>query len=359
MIRNSEISFLVDSLIVETLLCDTSLQKTGQLAIDIRGLIDKVKDYVSRQIDPNDKVGSLINILAPGMLAGAFKTMGFGWLGFLFGLCIRIFHIDVASILRSIWDKLKETLHSKKEISSGEINGIVEGAVQEHTQPTSDEDISVVQKMLGTQSLDLLYEARILKLAMIEFKYNAFKKEGQANLRSMYSSKKVATASLLSRVLSWVFSVAVASAGLMVAGDLVNKFVGRPNALDSSFQQGKGETVPATAPMHVATQTKFKLQPGYHDEIRNVKGSPWVENVPNNKSSIASMVVGFAKQVYAGLDNLDTIIESTPGFQVIVSRIAFFNHTSEGDNMVYIPQYFTSKKQMVDLFIDDVAEKAA
>ena len=138
-----------------------------------------------------------------------------------------------------------------------------------------------------------------------------------------------------------------------VAGDVINKFMGRPNALDNTVQQGKPvESIPA--PKHVSTQTKFPVQPGYHEE----HAAGWAENVPNNASAIEGMLIGFAKQVYKGLDGLESNIKSTVGFQVIRDRIVNYNLSSEGDPVVYIPNYFTSKKQIVDYFIDDVAEKA-
>jgi hypothetical protein len=66
----------------------------------------------------------------------------------------------------------------------------------------------------------------------------------------------------------------------------------------------------------------------------------------------------FAKDVYEGLDGKESIISNTAGFRAVADRISFFNRNSLNSPEVWIPSEFKSKKQMVDYFIDDVAEKA-
>jgi len=363
---NSEISFIVDTMIVETLLSDEGLSKTAQAGSAISSLIDKVKGYVGNNINPEDKTGSLLNLLAPGAISIAFRAMGLGWLGILFGLAMRIFHIDVGSILQSIWDKLKSALSGGKQVSSSEVDGMVTSSVQEHNKaPTEDEAEKAAQMLEQKKSSRQLFrDAKLLKLAMIEFEKDSmsFTKEAASPFFSMFSSRKGATANLLGKVLGWVFKIAIASAGLMVAGDVVNKFLDRPNALDNTVQKGKpvsDTAAPTTAPAApTSTQTKFKVNTSYRNEQKNVN-RVWAEAVPNNESSIETMLVMFAKEVYSGLEGKEALIRSSPAFQVIKSRIVSNNKVSEGDNIVLIPRYFTSKKQIVDMFIDDVAEKVA
>lgn len=350
-ILNSEIQFCADTMIVETLLRNESLLKTAQASM-ITELIDKVKHYVGNNINPNDRAGSVLNILAPGAISIAFSAMGLGWFGILLGLAMRIFHIDVKSILGTIWEKLKSALGGDKQMTSAQVDGIVQGAVADHTAPATENEAAQAEKLVKTESVTLK-DAKILKFAMMEFEKHNFDIVKAAGFFDLFSSRKSKTASMLSVVLGWIFKVALASAGLMVAGDVINKFLGRPSALDNTVQNGK--PVEKAAPQgHVSTQTKFPVQSSYHEE--HVAG--WAENVPNNSSAIEDMLIRFAKQVYKGLDGLDSNIKSTVGFQVIRDRIVNFNMASEGDPIVYIPNYFTSKKQIVDYFIDDVAEKA-
>jgi hypothetical protein len=355
--NNSEISFYVDTMIVETLLTDQVLSKTAQSGV-LSQLVEKVKGYVGSHIDPNDKSGSLLNILAPGAISVTFSALGLPWLGILFGLAMRVLNIDVKGILKSIWDKLKSSLGNDKQISSSEVDNIVNSSVQEHSSPATQEEADKAAQLMQQKTSSLLRDAKLLKLAMIEFDNIEFNKTAApSSFLSAYSAKKASTTSLLSKVLSWIFKVSIASAGLMVAGDVINKFLGRPNALDGTIQNGK-EVEQSQTPLYTSKQTKFKINTNYVNENKNAGNSNWVENVSNDKQSVESMLVNFAKQVYQGLDGLESIIRSSPAFQVIADRIAFYNQTSAGDAMVFIPKYFTSKKQIVDMFIDDVAEKA-
>lgn len=357
--NKSEIDFYTDTLIVNALLSnDTGLSKKAQAGGVISQLIDKVSHYVSNNIDSKDKAGSLLNLLAPGAISMAFGAMGLGWLGVLLGLSMRIFHIDVKSILSSIWDKLKGILSNDKPVSSSQIDEIVSSSVSQYNTPATEDEASQAIQNMKTQSTTL-NDAKILKLAMIEFEKPNYGLISQAGFLDLFSARKNKTASLLSKVLGWIFKVAIASAGLMVAGDVVNKFIGRPNAIDDTVQNGKPVTQTSqqifTAP--ASTQTKFKVQPGYNNDLRNVNNN-WVENVSNDEASIGAMLIKFAKQVYQGLDNLDNVISATAGFDVVKNKITFYNRTSAGDQMIFIPKYFTSKKQIVDTFIDDVAKNA-
>ena len=361
--KSSEISFYVDSLIVETLLSDPALYKTAQASGLFSQLIDKVKNYFSNHIDANDKAGSILNMLAPGAIHVIFSAMGFGWLGALLGLATSVFHIDINAILTSIWNKVKSLISGGKQTTSEEIDSAVNSAVQEEAKPATEGEIDQALKLLenNKSAAQLLRDAQMLKLAMIEFNQHQLRKEaGPSTFSSMFNGRKSTTVNLLSKVLSWIFKIGLASAGFLVAGDVINKFLGRPNALDGTIQNGKpipsaqpGAVAPA--PVFVSKQTKFKVNPGYSDVKRNISDN-WVESVSNDEVSIASMLVQFAKDVYSGLNGKEAAIRTSPAFEVIKDRIVTYNRSSAGDAMVFIPKYLTSKKQIVDRFIDDVAE---
>ena len=72
---NSEISFYVDTLLVETILGQPKLHKTAGFVSD---LLSKVKEYFNSKIDKEHPAASVINILAPGTLWAVFKAMGLG-----------------------------------------------------------------------------------------------------------------------------------------------------------------------------------------------------------------------------------------------------------------------------------------
>ncbi len=345
----SEINLYIDGLVVQTLSSNNHLIKQAEGGM-ITSLIDNVKNYVSSHIDPNNKTDSLINILSPGIIAVAFG----GWLGTLMGLAMRVFHIDTAAIIKSIWDRLKPSISGNKQVSSSQVDSIIQDAVSEHNQPATREEASAAQHIEKSSS-KIVENANFVKLAMIEYWNNPLIKE--AGFFTMFSDKKSKVSNILMRVLSWIFKISLASAGLMVAGDVVNKFLGRANAFDGTIQNGKPIEQTQSVPIFISKQTKFKVKPGYSDESKNGGDSIWMERIPNNVTSISDMLVKFAKDVYQGLDGKEDEITNSSAFKIILDRISWYNRTSPDSPMIFIPKYFTSKKQLVDYFIDDVANK--
>ena len=65
MISNSEVSFCVDTLLVETILAEPKLYKTAGFVSD---LLEKVKEYFSTHMIPGQPVSSVLRIIAPGAL---------------------------------------------------------------------------------------------------------------------------------------------------------------------------------------------------------------------------------------------------------------------------------------------------
>lgn len=370
---NSEVSLYVDTLLVEALLSDPQIIKTAQSSM-ASGLVEAVKSYFGSHIDPNDKAGSLLNMLAPGAIAVVFAAIGgpMKWLGTLIGLAMNVFHIDVKGILSSIYDKIKGVIGSGELMSSSQVDGIVSGAVSSLSKPATEEDLKNIPEG-AMPKVSSNRDIRFIKIAMIIYHNEIEKvakpgdrgmlngmKSGIENLFSKFTDKKMITESLLGRVLGWFFKVAIASAGLMVAGDVINKFLGRSNALDSSLKDGKETKEQVSVPLvetSTSTQTKFKVNPSYRMKMYNTSGDGWVEAYQNTSPGIESMLLDFTKEVYVGLDGLESIIKNTAGFKVILDKILHYNHAGHGNSIIYIPRMFQSKKSIVDFFIDDVAEK--
>jgi hypothetical protein len=82
-------------------------------------------------------------------------------------------------------------------------------------------------------------------------------------------------------------------------------------------------------------------------------------NETNNPQNIESILLQFAKDTYDGLDGKESIITATPGFQAIKNRIIWFNSDHPNSTIITIPPEYTSKKQIVDYFIDEVAKESS
>lgn len=355
-----EISFYVDTLLVERALAESHFYKKAGFISD---LLSRVKEYFGSKIDPNNPAASVLDELAPGALWMLFRSLGIGKWGMLLGLLMNVFHVDVYGILQSLYGKVKEMVGSGKKVSSSQIDQAVNSTVQEHSSQSSPEEaqegFEQYQKMKPAQaddhvysSLELMHDAKMISLAMIQYEKENLRLTTAANrsgFLSGYSVTKAKGSNLLGKIFGWIIKIALASAGLMVAGDIVNKFLGRPNSLDGTYHPGQTESETSSAPEGpISTQTKYPLK----------NDSPLPSSLPivNNSENISNMIIQFAKDVYSGLDGKEDLIKSTPGFQMINEKISWYNQRNEGSSLTFIPPVFHSKKQLVDYFIDDVAK---
>ena len=347
MVKAGEISLYVDAMLVETVLSDSKFHKKGGELSDVIG---KVKDYFSSKYDPEHPNASVINELAPGAVWMLFKAMGFGKWGILVGLLMSTFHIDAAGLLSSIYDKVKEMISDGKKVSSQQIDQAVDSSVAAHSGNEANDGRVV-------SSLDLLPQAKLLRLAMVDYEQQLLRltKTTTPPLVSTAAISMLGGTSLLGKIFGLVMKIGLASAGFMVAGDVINHLLGRPSSLDGTYQAGKTDMSPTPAAAEpvgpVSTQKKYPL--------KEDSALPSSMPIQNNEQNIEDMVVQFAKDTYSGLDGKEQIIRSTPGFQNVVHQIASFNGHNQNSSQTFMPPSLRSKKQLVDYFIDDVAKSDA
>ena len=362
---NSQFGIYRDLLVAEALLGDQRVLKKAQAGNIASSIVDKVKNYFGSKINPDDKAGSLLNMLAPGIIRTTFAAMGMPWLGMLIGLADSFFHWDVASILRDIWSKLKEALSGGAKMTSEQVHNIVTSTVGDHNKPATQEEADAAAQTADQQGKDLgqnqaddglstasqLRIARMMRLALEDYAFN--KQAAGKGWFNLFSSRKSATGNVLSSLLSLIFRVALSSAGLLVAGDVMNSFLNRPNSFDGTIQKGKPvEQSPETPPPSSLPVSSRPVKPGYVDSPKNTSSTNWVENVSNNDASIEQMLLNFAKDVYPIDGQQESAIEANPQFQRLVRLVVWYNHESPGGPVVFIPRMFTTKKQLVDSFID-------
>ncbi len=368
MLSNSKVSFCVDTLLVETVLSDPKFYKTAGFVSD---LLSKVKDYFGAHIKKDDPVSSVIDVLAPGALWAMFSAFGLGKWGFLLGLLMNVFHVNVSGMLESLWSKVKEMVGGGKKVSSAQVDAAAESTAREFSQPGTKEEAEQGYKALQQQSpstslsddhrvyssLELLHDARIISLALIEYENQTMRLTKEAapsfsDFLSGFSGTKAKGTSLLSTIFGWVIKIALASAGLMVLGDVVNEIFGQPSALSGTYQAGKepAATEPTVAPVAHATQTKFPFK---GDSTLSV-----TIPIPNSPGNIENMLIQFTKDTYSGLDGKENIIRNSPAFQYIKEDIEWFNVHNPGTSVIFMPRKYPTKKQLVDNFIDDVAKSA-
>ena len=359
MTSNSQISFYVDTLLVETVLSEPHFYKKAGFVSD---LLSKVKDYFGSKINPNDPAGSVLNEIAPGALWMLFQALGIGKWGMLLGLLMEVFHVDVKGMLSSLYEKVKEMVSGGGKVSSAQIDQAVASTVQEHNTPSTpqeeQEGLARLKEMQANQpaqaddgrtysSLELMHDAKMISLALIEYERQSMRLTKQALFG--FSGTKAKGTSLLGTIFGWIIKIALGSAGLMVAGDVVNKFIGRPNSLDGTYKPGETQTETPAAPSGpVSTQKKY---PSKGD-------APLPSQIPldNNPANIDALIIQIAKDAYSGLDGKEQLIRNTPGFQYVKEKFAWTNVYNPGSRTIIVPPSFSSKKQIADFFIDEVAQ---
>jgi hypothetical protein len=308
--------------------------------------------------------------LAPGALWLLFQSIGIGKWGFLLATLMDVFHVDVSGMLTSLWNKVKEMIGGGQKTSSAAVDAATESTVQQFNDPATPQEEQqgmtiLKQKQNPTEnsasdhkvysSLELLKDARMFRLAIINYEAQTLRltSEGFDKTAGFFGSTKSKGVSLLGKIFGWIIKLALASAGLMVAGDVANEVLGRPSALSGTYQRGQesqNEGTRSSTPPR-ATQTKFPF-----------KGdSPLPQSFPlvNNDSNIENMLVQFTKDTYSGLDGKEIFIRNSPAFQAVKDDISFFNVHNPNSAAIFLPKHYRTRRALVDYYIDDVAKSAS
>jgi hypothetical protein len=355
MSKETSLQFYQDTLVIQAAFGDARLMKYAEEGT-VDQIISAVKDYVGGHIKEDDKIGSVINILAPGAVTIMLRSLGLGWLGFFAGLAMEIFHVDVDKYVQEIMSKLIPKLKAGEKVSSEEVATATETAFAPEIakEPTQQELAQV-----GTyKPAYTVREALLLKMAMEEAVVEYKLTKNAAGIWDLFTGGKKGTVSLLAKAIKWIIMVVLASGGLMVAGDVANKIVGRPNAIDGSLKGGQPAPQAAAVPVTVSKQTKFKVNKSYDNATLNSGSTTWTESGPPNNSNIRSMVLDWMGDVYDGTDQYTNIASSSIGFGNVVKEIKDYNSGNANGRITYIPRMFPTKKSAVDIFIDEVADKS-
>jgi hypothetical protein len=372
MISQSEISLYVDAMIIESVARDPALLKRAAIGDTIMSLINKVKSYFGSKINPANKTESILNLLAPFGISALFSALSMPWIGVLLSLATQIFKINVGGALLDIYNKIKPIITGGQQTTSAEVDTAVAESLRANYRPvtSADEEAALAKLRQHDQSraddtnttitvANQLHDARVVKLAMISFNNGELKKDAGWIGGSSFGELQTKILRILKKLFGFIFKVGLASAGVIVAGDVINSFLGRTDSGTGGFGAPSDTRQPTSTSVYVAKQTKFPVNPSYSGRKYNeTDDDNWAEGFINNAAGISAMLVQFAKEVYGKLNGLESLMQSLPTFQETANTIERFNRSAAGSSVVFLPRYFHSKKQVVDLFIDDLAEKA-
>lgn len=343
--KNQIIQFYYDTAIIESLLTDHSI-KTAQSSGLIAQIITAVKGYITDKIHKGTEVEDVVNLLVPGILT----VLGFPILGTIVEVAESWFGFKITDIFKQIASEVKSVISGNKQVSSSTIDHITENAVNSNSGKSITEDPTQLLNLFKSQSLSInevmLYKEAIIKTSV-----------GIGSSIARLVEMKSTTARILMTVIGWIVTVILASAGFIVADDVVHSLIGSPDKRDLPSITDQS-TTPLTPQDHqtslpASTQTVFKVNPGYREEKLNLNDR-WIEPVPPDQ--IAEEVINWAKDIYPDLKNSDEEIKSSPAFNNTIQVITKYNRTNTS-NITFMPRIFSSRKKVVDMFIDDVAER--
>lgn len=349
----------MDALVLETLLSEDLMIKNAQSGM-VSSLVEKVKSLISSHIDPNDKVGSVVNMLAPGLLWG----LGFPITSIILEIAESWFGLNIANILRDVGSEIKSLVTGGHKPSSSEVEGIASRAVQSNAggEPTQSQfenamqhPLNAVTSLFSSNSLSLR-EARLYKMALLHIRDNdLIKTAGILSTLGRFVGLKTYTTSALASIIKWVVVTLLATVGLLAVDDAAHSIVGSPSKTDFSGPSSHDAERPTTTvTLPASTQTVFKVNPSYQEERFNAT-KHWIESVP--PTHIGDEIVQWTHDIYPDTKSLVDEIKSTSGFNQVVQAIENYNNNNTL-NITFMPPDFTSRKKVVDAFMDELAHKA-
>lgn len=354
---NESLKLYTDTLIIETLVSDPKMTKTAQeVGGIVSSIVHKVKDYVGDHIDKHNKVASVINLLTPGILS----IMGFPVIGFIVKIAESWFGLNIGKIFEDLASEVKSLILGGAQTTSSAVENLVHRVVSGNAggAPTQEEFEAAQHKKLSMT----LRDAQIYKATIIGMMNNDMAKNAQIlSTLGRFIGLKSTTTSALSKIIGWILKVILASAGFMVADDAIHSIMGTPAAqipgepTDRSAGRPTAKSTEPSVQIPVSTQTVFKVNPEYSEERMNIRDR-WIEPVPSQR--IGNEIVQWAKEIYPDLKDVNNDeIMNTVGFKKAVETIEDYNSTNTSD-ITFMPLMFTSRKKVVDLFIDELAQKA-
>lgn len=350
---NSKVQLYMDTLIIEALLSDDLMIKNAQSGI-IGSIIKKIKSMVSDRINPNDKLGSAIDLIAPGIL----MATGFPILSMILELAESWFGVKPSDSMKDIGNEIKSLISGGIKPHSSDIDAIAQRTTSSHFGTPSQSDLEAAQTKPLTKYQFTLRDAKLYKITLLHLQdQQLIKQGGWLSSLGRFVGLSSLTSSALAKIIGWIFKVVLASAGLMAVDDAIHSVMGSPSHVDySPSGAGNTTTTPtySTISFHTPTQTIFKINPNYTEERLN-STDHWIEPVP--LTQIGNEIVQWTQDIYPGTTSVAKDIKNTIGFNNALQAIDSYNSTNKL-NITFMPHEFTSRQKVVDMFIDELALKS-
>jgi hypothetical protein len=377
--NNIDLQYLSDTILIERVAAlEFGLVKQAGLfdSLNLSGVASSVKNFVTSHVTndaPGGYVGSVLALMAPSVLWRINPFVG------ILYLVASQFGFDIQSVISKIVAAIRPKLEKGLPISADEITNIGKSIVAQHIggeATAAPDDLFEPLRKLSNEDLnklaasgDALEPLRALLSgnspggASGSLPKTPLLSGGDGSLiqrvfGQLFSAPRTAGKGkwLLGGFVIWIIKTILVGAGLLAGAEAISGMLGHKKPVSDTKSKPQSDehdghtdsetpsATPATPVAPVASQT-----PGAQSN------ELWVVPLVGN-GTVEDTLVTWALDLYPNLvhyDNIEQTIESNPAF---AATAAFLKKDPRklGTRTMVMPQTFSSRKQVVDTFIDDV-----
>lgn len=341
------------------------LVKTAE--ISAASIESAVKEHI-----PNFSYGNVIDFIGPTIIGrivnSVFKT---SLLGNLVDFSLRIFDVSLDSIVSEVCSAVKNAFGSDLEnVNPEKLQEVVERSVTNTLNKTSDTQAEAnYQKIVGatttTDSLDLGEDEELdvegLESIGSAYALKRFVEKRRVKMATPAAAKvgnvsaaRLSLISIFSKLFVNIFKFIFKSAALFAVTSAIGKAVGIPTTFDRFTTKDpfawklQFDVTPSTLKI-------YPLNPSFSESINT---APWKIFGLNGKdeNALKSTFIDWTQDIYQNVTPEE--IKASDDFNELVGIIRRYNGNIPYDNLTVFPEKFRTKREVVNYFINDVAEKS-
>lgn len=316
-------------------------------AMDVKSVVLNVFDKIN---NPDDRTGSIIKFLTPGVVSVIMTSLGFGIYSKILIVLLSVFGIDVNSIIASIATKIANILQSRGSISENEVTDTVKSAFDSGFGTSKAANMSIdtllVKKAAGISDIS--------KSVLQELLSNK-SKSGMFS----YGSKNV-----LTKMFIKLLVVILTSMGVLLTSEGVKHFQGKSSVFDERYKKEKSNDSSTSLPEIAKKLTESKsseksdsssLKYKVKETANKSSHGIWVEDIDNDQRSIEDFVIDCARDSFDIPSVSDSAIRATGAFRTIVSDIVSFNSSHINKGSVVIPSEYKNELTIGYLIVKELS----
>lgn len=346
---NSDLVFLADTAILESLTDKHLMIITAGDESVIESIAGSVKDYVTSLFDPKRPVASVVSFLGKGLL---FST-GFRWISVFYTLA-EVLGFDWISFWSGLGNSIKELVEeiiqykskpSEKNLAA-KINPIVSQEVDSNFTGTVDKkrllELSKRAELSFTNigrtkfAADLNDAIELKELALRIESSKSFVKESAWSARLL----KGKLGSFFKRIIPWLIRVALTSIGLTTGGGAAAALLGgkKPLANDEENYQQVNLQISQNVPKEFFTP--------HRNDLSNV----WVER--GSIDDMENLLLNWVLSSYPQLSDKTDAIRNSSSFQSMLSKFRTRNRLASGLGIFSVPKPYQRKIDIVSAIVN-------